>query len=220
MGSILIRELVYGDLDEVVKVHMASFHDRALTQLGKEAVKRYYDIVLKDYQISYPICAVKNEGVICGFCFAGLYPNALSKFLRTNKGFLLSCIILHPWLITKSVIRQQLWLAIRLFFTQYGKDTEYKGNTSNTNPDSPNNHGNSYLGILSIAVHPSYQRKGIGELLLKRSEDIAIEHNFQNLRLTVHPQNLPAVRFYEKTGWEKIHTEGQWEGQMMKSIVK
>jgi hypothetical protein len=39
----MIRDLTPTDLDAVAKLHLDAFTDRALTKLGQEAVRRYYE---------------------------------------------------------------------------------------------------------------------------------------------------------------------------------
>ncbi len=61
------------------------------------------------------------------------------------------------------------------------------------------------LHITSIAVHPTHQRKGLGELLIsdliKRSESI----QSNQMRLEVKDTNEPAKAFYKSMGFK---TEG------------
>lgn len=217
MGKFLLRELVHRDLDEVVKVHMASFHDRALSQFGAEAVKRYYALLMTSHEVSYPFCVVNSEGTIFGFCYLGDYGGALRKFLKQNKGYLFSYIMIHPGLLFKAVIREQIKLALDLLFESNKKEGKYEIAESIKSLDVQNN---KQISILSIAVDPKYQRMGMGELLMDHAEVIAKDHHYDMLRLTVHPENTSAVRFYEKMGWKKIVAGGQWEGQMIKDLSK
>lgn len=73
-------------------------------------------------------------------------------------------------------------------------------------------------GVLAIAVDPAYQRQGIGDLLMGSVEEHALKLGIDHLDLSVHPANTPAVKFYEKLGWEKIQTSTQWDGKMIKRL--
>lgn len=55
-----------------------------------------------------------------------------------------------------------------------------------------------YVYMLTLAVCPEFQRKGIGSALLKCCED-AFEAN--GARLFVDDQNQAAIRLYEKAGY-------------------
>lgn len=73
-------------------------------------------------------------------------------------------------------------------------------------------------GILSIAVDPAYQRRGVAEAMMRFVENMLEEKGISSLHLSVHKDNFPAVRFYEKLGWEKIPPGEEWDGKMMKSL--
>jgi ribosomal-protein-alanine N-acetyltransferase len=55
--------------------------------------------------------------------------------------------------------------------------------------------------IATIAVHPMYQRRGIGRALLRACEQ---RLGVSRARLTVRISNLSAVRLYESDGYKTI----------------
>lgn len=57
--------------------------------------------------------------------------------------------------------------------------------------------------IHSFYVKKSFRKKGIGSLLLKESIKILKEEEVKNIELTVDPQNLQAIRLYEKFNFKK-----------------
>jgi len=59
--------------------------------------------------------------------------------------------------------------------------------------------------ILSIAVHPSHRRKGIGRDLMKVGEELMTRLGAERIRLEVGVDNLGAINFYENLGY-KIHS--------------
>ncbi|MEJ6022042.1 GNAT family N-acetyltransferase [Ramlibacter sp. PS4R-6] len=56
---------------------------------------------------------------------------------------------------------------------------------------------------LGIALDPPYQHRGFGTPLMQAALERAREHGYQQVALTVHPQN-PAIRVYERCGFRKI----------------
>jgi ribosomal-protein-alanine N-acetyltransferase len=58
--------------------------------------------------------------------------------------------------------------------------------------------------ITNIAVRQSYQRKGIGELLLLSTIDLAIELKTSIVTLEVRVSNLTAQSLYQKYGFAKV----------------
>lgn len=88
MPDFSIRELRYEDIEDVSRIHIASFSDRALSQLGIGAVKRYYEFLFTNFQQSIPICVETKGNILVGFCFAGVYSGSFSGFLRKHKWYL------------------------------------------------------------------------------------------------------------------------------------
>lgn len=64
-------------------------------------------------------------------------------------------------------------------------------------------HANAlYLDRLGVNV--TYSRKGIGSLMLEKAKETAKALGAEYLRLFVVDENLPAIRLYEKNGFEKV----------------
>ncbi len=220
MSEFTIREIRYEDLDDVTRIHIASFSDRALSQLGKGAVKRYYKFLFTEFLQSYPICAEANGNTLVGFCFAGVYSGSFSGFLRKYKWYLAGHILSHPWLIFSPIVREQTSLSLktlkRIFMRKFYKRPKQAVVINKSLPDSPPRY--VPWGILSIAVDPAYQRKGVAEAMMRFVENMLEEMGITSLTLSVHTDNSPAVRFYEKMGWEKVPPGEEWNGKMMKRL--
>ena len=217
MADFQIRSIRVEDLDAIARIHRASFDDRALTQLGSGAIRRYYHWLLTGFSEVHPICAESVEGELAGFCFAGVYAGSFSGFLRKNKWYLALNILLRPWLLFNPLIREQAAFAIRTM-KRLLKHRDIKA-VENHKKQSEKIKMGSNFGILSIAVDPSYQRCRVGAILQKDVERYALEQGYDQIRLTVLPENTPAVKFYEKMGWEKTLRDGKWEGGMIKRLA-
>lgn len=57
------------------------------------------------------------------------------------------------------------------------------------------------IQVRQVAVLPEFQRRGIGQALMKYSEKLARQRGF--IRMELHAR-LPAVPFYERLGYEKV----------------
>ena len=68
--------------------------------------------------------------------------------------------------------------------------------------------------ILSMAVHPDYQGRGLGKRLLAAGLDHLRERKVPTIRLEVRPTNTPAKRIYEQAGFaavgEYADAQGPW----------
>ena len=59
-------------------------------------------------------------------------------------------------------------------------------------------HSNSEVELKSIAVHPSYQGKGLAKKMMKKMFE---EVGEASVWLVVHPKNVSAIQTYLKTGF-------------------
>lgn len=68
--------------------------------------------------------------------------------------------------------------------------------------------------ILSIAVHPEFQRLGLGRALLERGLAYLDSTVADPIRLEVRPGNAPALNLYEKYGFRTVgrtsDSQGDW----------
>lgn len=58
------------------------------------------------------------------------------------------------------------------------------------------------LHITHIAIHPDFQKKGIGSFLLKEVEAFGYRQHCQTISLEVRISNIDAKRLYRKLGYE------------------
>jgi len=205
--SKLSRLLELKDLQSVAKLHRKAFKDSALTKLGLEPIRRYYEWQLTGPHDCYAIGAFDEKDELLGFCFSGVFRGALSGFLNKNRKFLVTWILTHPWLILNPLVTIRIKIALRI-------------QKKVTTPSKPKiGEDKKSFGVLSIAVDPERQGLGIGRLLMDAVEAEAKKRGFQQLHLTVHPTNIQAVTFYERCGWNKVFTEHEvWKGSMRKSL--
>jgi len=66
------------------------------------------------------------------------------------------------------------------------------------------NIGTSLARLYSLAIHPDYQGKGIGNALLNEAEKVAMERNCITLRLEIRKDNIPSISFFEKHDYRKF----------------
>jgi ribosomal protein S18 acetylase RimI-like enzyme len=62
---------------------------------------------------------------------------------------------------------------------------------------------------LGIALEPAFQRRGLGERLMRAALDAAAAQGVAQVALTVHPEN-PAIRLYERCGFVRQGLRGTY----------
>ncbi len=214
--AIRIRPLSIKDLPDVAAIHAAAFPDAALTSLGSEAVRRYYH-----WQLTGPHDAVALAALapseIAGFCVGGLFRGALSGFLNRNRAFLAWRVVTHPWIVSNSIVRRRLPLAIESLVNHRAPYPAVSptGSAQTTRPATRERS----FGVLSVAVHPRWRGRHIGSLLMREAEAAARARGFRVMHLTVAPDNRHAVEFYEHLDWDRVPVDGKWNGAMRKVLA-
>ncbi|HHY89468.1 MAG TPA: GNAT family N-acetyltransferase [Chloroflexi bacterium] len=206
--EVVIRRLEISDLKAVAEVHSRAFPDSALTRLGLEAVRRYYEWQLTGPHQVTPLGAFTGERLV-GFCFGGRFQGALNGFLRKNRSYLLGQVLRKPWLLANPLFRDRAIAGLKNLFRRKRVREVAVPVTGKVYP----------FGILSIAVDPQGQGKGVGRALMAVSEEAARQQGFREMILTVHPDNEPAVRFYQSLNWHPVQENGFWKGEMRKELL-
>jgi ribosomal protein S18 acetylase RimI-like enzyme len=204
--SLSIRVIEVVDLPAVAAIHLDAFPTSALTKLGPDAVRRYYQWQLEGPHEVTALAAL-TDGRLAGFCFGGVFQGAMAGFLRKNRLFLMWRVVTHPWLLFNSLFRDRVGVAIHSARMQMHRAKRASGQKQRPA---------KRFGILSIGVDPAFQGMGVGTALMARAEDVARHNGFDAMDLTVDPENLQAVNFYTRLGWTKVVTAERWTGLMRK----
>ena len=62
----------------------------------------------------------------------------------------------------------------------------------------------SEMELVSIAVHPKFKRRGIGQYLMEEMFDYGCQHQASSIVLDVRKSNLKAQKLYGKFGFKKV----------------
>ena len=202
-----IKMLEYEDLNEITAIHQSAFPESMLNKLGSKAIFRFYKSIFEGPHDIVPLGAWLEEKLI-GYSFAGIWDQVERRFVKANLLFLTALVCFRPWLIVYFNFRNRLKLGLRLLkqpkVLTRQKPTLYE----------------KMFGIQSIAVIPKLQGYGIGKRLMVETEKAALKRGHNLIMLTVHNDNLQAIRFYEKMGWEKRQDGKNWEGVMVKRLYE
>lgn len=197
----MIRPLTSNDIEEITRVHLLAFPDAAMSKMGQPIVAHYYRW---QFEAPHKLVALGYfEGpVLAGFCFAGIFYGAVGGFVKRYKRLLIVAILKKPWLIFDSDVRQRLATGVKILFRKKRQ--------------APSSRSKAF-SILSIAVDPEIQGKGIGRKLVAATEVVCKDWHYSRIHLTVHERNVQAVEFYRRLGFsvEKAH---QGELEMNKEL--
>lgn len=202
---ISISDIEECDLEDIAEIHLTSFSDRPLSLLGQEAVMRYYRCILSTQRESIYRKAVVNSETV-GFCIGGHFTGSVLKtYLRGNFFFLLKQFFLRLAQLSKNpYFTGRVKLALRVLLV---------GRSGSAHQESQ-----PLFRILALAVSPRAQRLGVGRKLSADMEEFAIRSGQALIGLSVNPENIGAVAFYEKTGWQKNPPSNEWSGYMIKRL--
>lgn len=185
-----VRELVPADLPRVAAIHLAAFPDSALTLLGPESVRRYYQWLL---QGPHDAVALGAEGAstLDGFLFGGHFRGAMTGFIQKNVLFLVLQVLRRPALWGRARIVNRARTAVRLL----ARRPRRAPSDPRASPPVRS------FGVLAIGVDSLSRRAGIGRALMAVAEDRARAAGHVRMHLSVDPLNAGAVAFYERLGW-------------------
>ena len=210
-----VRPLSEQDLPAVAQIHLQAFPNSAISRLGLEAARRYYE-----WQLTGPHQVVAlgafDGATVLGFCIGGIFRGALSGFLHKNRAYLGRRVLTHPWLFANPIFRDRFSSGLKILLRRIRRlRPKALGKDDSVQRPKPTS-----FGILALASAPHSQHKGVGTALLQGMEEAAHRRGFRELHLTVHSENLRAIRFYERHHWQKVCADGQWNGRMTKSIER
>lgn len=123
------------------------------------------------------------------------WPHTFGEILSTKQiEYMLS------WMYSLETLEQQASKG-HLFFLaeENGKKLGFTGIEMNQKPGKSKIH--------KIYILPTAQGKGLGQLLIKKVQEIALANNQLSLLLNVNKYNQGAIAFYEYLGFVKIGEE-------------
>ena len=192
-----LRKMNLGDLASVVNVHLASFTGFFLSSMGDRFLQEFYKSVLLDEtHIAY---VFPNAEDISGFVVGTTQPAGLYKrVLKSNLvNFLVSSI---PVVMKDPFVALRLMRRIRM---AHGMAFEA-----------------DYALLMSIAVDPNEQGKGIGARLVDAFLQDARERGCLGVVLTTDARdNDPANYFYLRRGFNLSCTFVTSEGREMNEYM-
>lgn len=195
----IIRKATINDVDTIVEIHLNAFEGFFLTSLGAEFLRFYYSCFVRSNETVTMIA--EENGVIYGF-------SASSKFC---KGF--NSRLIKSNLIAFGLLSFKLLLIKPISLLRLVKNLSKKGENVIDNED--------YAELYSIGVCKSAQGKGVGKMLLLKSEQVMKEEGVTRVSLTTDfDNNEQAVAFYHSMGYETFYEFITYPNRKMYRLIK
>lgn len=177
----IIKNIENKDISNICEIHYRTFDKNHFTSLlSYKLLYRYYLMVNEINKYSVIIYDEKSSSVM-GFVIGGNnIKKSINNFIRENYFRIIFELIQNPRFIWEKFLR----------FT--------------SNILSNKNHSTeAKFRLLSIAVNPRFQSKGIGKLLLSEFEKLLIREKIYKYGLSVRYSNKNAIRFYISNGFKE-----------------
>lgn len=193
-----LREMVIADLDAVVAIHIESFPGFFLTFLGPSFLRELYRGILED--VSGLILVFEKFGQVLGFVAGTVEPRGFYTRLLRSRWWRFGFSSIMP------IIRRPNTL-IRVL-RSFGKSSEYQDDIRTAL-------------LMSIAVHPDAQRRGLGFQLVEAFVSQAGVLGVEQVELTTDRDNNPSInKFYLARGFFVAETFCTPEGRFMNKYVR
>jgi ribosomal protein S18 acetylase RimI-like enzyme len=196
-ATLSIKRMVPADVSAVVQVHLDSFLGFFLTFLGPAFLRELYVATLTD---SSGISFVAEDGQgICGFVAGTAQPSGFYRRLLRRRWWRFALAAVLPVLKRPSIIARLLRA-----FSMPGQVTQQEKRGT----------------LMSIAVLPEAQGRGIGQALVKAFLEEATRRCLRQVDLTTDRNNNEATnRFYQNLGFSCESTFTTSEGRVMNEYV-
>ena len=204
----IVRFLTAADLPDIARVHRSAFREGGVAALGQGTTERYYG-----WQLSISrrptMLGVNGPDGLRGFTFAAETFGSMSAFVRSSAASVCGALIVRPWVVWH--VRRQIVTALTP--------------SSDVNRQPPSSAGGAggekrrATWLHAIGVRADQQRRGIGGLLMRASEEVAREQGYEEMFLAVRTDNEPAIKLYESLGWIPVLNGSTWRGRMKKSLT-
>jgi len=202
----MIRQATLQDLEEISKVHKICFPESYASQLSKMAslggnlLPLFYKEFMEDNPELFVVADDEEKGIV-GFCM-GYYmdkDDQIQKFMRKNR-------IAIVWKTILLLVTGNTYVWKKIFSRL--KHTPSVCDWTIVN-EKYEHFGNDQRGdLLSVCVLPECRGKkyaqGLMELYLKQMKD----SGRKICLLSVKQDNLRAIAFYERNGFELYRTRG------------
>lgn len=173
-------------VDAVARLHLETFPEAETTRLGYRYVRAFFDW-FSSGEKRLALAASVGEA-LCGYVVGAPLEDRRPMYAHLLWAAAGS-MVCRPWVVLSRGVRQMAWARLALVLRPQG--------IVNTVPTLPH----PVMVLETIGVSPAWQRRGIGDRLLRAFEHEARAQGMRALLLAVQKDNAPARRLYAQRGW-------------------
>jgi ribosomal protein S18 acetylase RimI-like enzyme len=194
--NLILKRADKESLTGIAKCYIEAFPNSISAKLGQNYITHNLEwFIGDDNKILFYI---QEENECIGFCGGYLWTKigdgSTSSMINYSKKIRNQILLRKPWLLLdyESIIKilNFLLMKFRLIFLG-NKSVEIK-----LQRNEPS------LGLVVIGVTPSNKGKGIASILIQHFEKFGADKGINWAHLSVRKENLRAINFYKKNGWE------------------
>ena len=193
LGQVEIRQVNETDLPSLAKAHLRIFPEYFTSHLGVQFLLHYYREFVDSAQAT-GFVAIQG-GVVVGFVFGFTDSHSFHvRFYRNN--FLPLVFILVRAIVRDGVVRRSIGSRMGNVFLAIRSQCQ-------ASPVPGRNEARSSFQsrLISIGVAPEARGVGLAEELVNRLLEWFHDRGVQTVGLSVRSDNVRAMAFYRKTGW-------------------
>lgn len=205
-----IFHTTHADLPNVAHCHCAAFPGSLSAALGRRYVANMLSWYLSsDKTFIFHISG--KDGEIAGYCGGMVSDGSLgtgsaSGMAQYSFKAAIWAFATHPWVLWHPELRAKWPLLWKNLLMKLGlrPKVHFNAEEKKARAQAPQ------AGLVVIGVDPQYQGQGLGSVLLKEFERVAMEvYGIGHLQLSVLADNQQAIRAYERNGWVREREQGR-----------
>lgn len=199
------RNADIGDLKAISQCHIKAFPTSLSSAMGPAYLCKMFEWYLVDSRAF--LFLIEEDGVCCGYCGGLNYDGAsqigsASSMIQHSFNAAIKAFMLRPWLLIHPEFVSKYKLVGKNVYRRIRKLLMGSSIPASTNTGLP---PEPHTSLIVIGVHPDFQSKGYGTLLLREFELRALQSGHMKLSLTVKSDNYQALRAYQKNGWKTMN---------------